>query len=169
MVTSSERAYAAPRSVAPRAPAPAAGYCWPIPLQGTLKHSWLSLRGVSRSWCAQGFFEHLWWLWGLILNTILHLLPSCWGFPLPLDVGYLFLVWSNILQLMVVQHQVVILEFLQEKMSAHPSTSPSWRKYFTHCFLKARNFSVWLISLSMIPSRSTNIVANCRLSFFLFL
>ena len=44
--------------------------------------------------------------------------------PLPLDMGYLFLVASNILLSMVVQQCVVILEFLQEKMSAHPSTLP---------------------------------------------
>ena len=37
--------------------------------------------------------------------------------PLPLDVGYLFWVVSNILLVMVVQQQVVILEFSQEKMS----------------------------------------------------
>ena len=24
--------------------------------------------------------EHLWWVWGLILNVLLPLLPSCWGF-----------------------------------------------------------------------------------------
>ena len=24
--------------------------------------------------------EHLWWVWSLILNVILPLLPSCWGF-----------------------------------------------------------------------------------------
>ena len=39
MVTSSKRAYAIPRSAAPRAPAPVAGQCWPVPLQETLKHS----------------------------------------------------------------------------------------------------------------------------------
>ena len=38
---------------------------------------------------------------------------------LSLDMGYLFLVGSNIL-LMVVQQWIVILEFLQEKMSACP-------------------------------------------------
>ena len=32
--------------------------------------------------------EHLWWVWDLILNAILPLLPSCWGFSL--DVGYIF-------------------------------------------------------------------------------
>ena len=37
MVTSSKRAYAIPRSAAPRAPA--AGHCWPVPPQETLKHS----------------------------------------------------------------------------------------------------------------------------------
>ena len=52
----------------------------------------LSLCGVSGSWCAQGLFqpsESLWQEWGLILNAVLPLLPSCCGFPLPLDVGYL--------------------------------------------------------------------------------
>ena len=39
MVTSSKRAYAIPRSTAPRAPAPAAVRCWPVPLQETLKHN----------------------------------------------------------------------------------------------------------------------------------
>ena len=41
---------------------------------------------------------------------------------MPLDVRYLFLVGSNILLLMVVQQQVAVLEFLQEKMS----TQPTW-------------------------------------------
>ena len=45
---------------------------------------------------------------------------------MPLDVGYLFLVGSNILLLMVVQPGVVILEFSQEMMRARPSTPPSW-------------------------------------------
>ena len=39
MVISSKKAYAIPRSIAPRAPAPAAVHCWPVPLQETLKHS----------------------------------------------------------------------------------------------------------------------------------
>ena len=39
MVTSSKRAYATPRSAAPRVPAPASGHCWPVPPQETLKHS----------------------------------------------------------------------------------------------------------------------------------
>ena len=43
MVTSPKRAYAAPRSAAPRAPAPVAGHCGPIPLPETLKHSSVGL------------------------------------------------------------------------------------------------------------------------------
>ena len=39
MATSSKRAYATPRSAAPRAPAPVAGHCWPIPPQETLENS----------------------------------------------------------------------------------------------------------------------------------
>ena len=41
----------------------------------------LSLCGVSRSWCTQSLFKpskRLWQVWGLILNVILPLLPSCW-------------------------------------------------------------------------------------------
>ena len=43
MVTSSQTAYAIPRSTAPRDPAPAAVHCWPIPPQETLKHSSVSV------------------------------------------------------------------------------------------------------------------------------
>ena len=50
------------------------------------------------------------------------ILPSAGASPLPLDVGYLFLVRSNILLSMTVQQRIVILEFPQEKMNAHPST-----------------------------------------------
>ena len=90
MATSSKRGYAIPRSTAPRAPAPTAGHCCPSPLQETLKQFCLSLCGVSGSWCAQGMFEpseHLWQVWGLILNVISPLLPSCWGFSFALGHG----------------------------------------------------------------------------------
>ena len=43
MATSSKRAYAVPRSTAPRAAAPAAVHCCPIPSQETLKHSSVSV------------------------------------------------------------------------------------------------------------------------------
>ena len=69
---------------------------------------WLRLCGVSGSWCSQGLCEpseHLWRVWGLILNAILPLLPSFWGFPFALGRGVsFFLVGSNILLSMVVQH-----------------------------------------------------------------
>ena len=34
--------------------------------------------------------EHLWWLWDLILNVILPLLQSCWGFSFALGCGVSF-------------------------------------------------------------------------------
>ena len=37
--------------------------------------------------------------------------------------------WGAIAFSIVVQQLVAILEFLQEKMSAHPSTLPSWTHY----------------------------------------
>ena len=60
IVTSSKRAYATPRSAAPRAPAPAAGHCWPVPPQETLKHS---KAGLAQS------------LWGLLVCTRLCFSP----------------------------------------------------------------------------------------------
>ena len=50
----------------------------------------LSLCGALGPGCAQGLFEpseHLWCVWGLILNLILSLLPSCWGFCCALGHG----------------------------------------------------------------------------------
>ena len=91
MVISSHGASATPRSAAPRAPSPAAVHCRPVPPQKTLKHSSVSVSvGVSGSWCTQGMFEpseHLWRVWGLILNVISQLLPSCWGFSFALGHG----------------------------------------------------------------------------------
>ena len=48
---------------------------------------WISLHGVSGSWCIQDLFESskcLWFLWDLILNLISPLLLSCWGFSFAL-------------------------------------------------------------------------------------
>ena len=50
----------------------------------------LNLCGVCGFWCTQGLFkpsEHLWWVCGLILNVILPLLPSFWGFSFALGGG----------------------------------------------------------------------------------
>ena len=53
----------------------------------------LSLCGVSGSWCTQSLFEPsecLWQVWGLILNTISPLPPSCWGVSFALGHGVSF-------------------------------------------------------------------------------
>ena len=52
MAASSKRAYAIPRSTAPRAPAPVTVHCWPVPPQEILKHSSVSVSvgaGVHRA------------------------------------------------------------------------------------------------------------------------
>ena len=57
----------------------------------TQRQVWLSLCGVC--WCTQVLCEpseHLWWVWGLILNVSLPLLPSCWGFSFALGHGVTF-------------------------------------------------------------------------------
>ena len=82
----------------------------------------LSLCGVFGSWYTQGLFEHskhLWHVWGLILNAIPPLLPSCWGFSFAFKHGVsFFLVRSNILLWTVAQQRFVILEFF---LSSIPS------------------------------------------------
>ena len=83
MVTSSKRAYATPRSAAPRAPAPVAGHCWPIPPQETLKHSSVSVSVESpgtHKVCLSP--ECLWQIWCLILNAVLLLLHLAGSSPL---------------------------------------------------------------------------------------
>ena len=76
-----------------RTPAPVTGhFCSVLP-----QEVWLKQRSGSVSVGSLGpgvhevLFEpskHLWWVWDLILNTILPLLPSCHGFSFV--VGYLF-------------------------------------------------------------------------------
>ena len=89
MLTSSKRAYAVPRSAAPRAPAPVAVHCWPVPPQDTLRHSSDSVSGVPGSWCTR----FAWTLWASLVgkwfdsNVISPLLPFCWGFPFALGRG----------------------------------------------------------------------------------
>ena len=69
---------------------------------------WLSLCGISGSWCTQGLFEPsdcLWWVWGLILNMTLLLLLSWWGCFFALGRAVSF--FGGIKHSPVVQQQVV--------------------------------------------------------------
>ena len=89
MVVSSKKDYGTLWSTTPRAFAPAAVYCWPIPPH-TQTQFCLSLCGVSGFWCAQGLFEPsepLWCVYSLTLNVISPLLPSYWGFSFALGRG----------------------------------------------------------------------------------
>ena len=72
----------------------------PLPLQQSTADQYLHRRYSNTvlsqslwglwSWCTHGLFEpseHLWWVWGLILNTILPLLPSYWSFSFVFGCG----------------------------------------------------------------------------------
>ena len=50
---------------------------------------WESLGPGAQKICLSPL-ECLWWVWGLILNAILPLLPSCWGFSFALGCGVSF-------------------------------------------------------------------------------
>ena len=78
--------------------------------------------------------------------------------PLPLDVGYLLWGGANILLSMFVQQQIVILESSQEKMSAHPSTPPSWKEKAFDC---VDHNNLWKILKEMeIPDHLTCLLRN---------
>ena len=81
MATSSKRAYAIPRSAAPRAPVPVAVHCWPIPPQRDTQTQFC-LRPCSffESWCAKGMFEPF--EWGMVFDVdvwCLMLMFGEWG------------------------------------------------------------------------------------------
>ena len=89
MATSYNSAYVIPRSTAPRAPAPAAVHCWPVPLRrhpNTVLSQ--SLWGTG-SWCIQDMFEPsgrcavCFWRW---FCPSYHLAGA---YPLPLALDYL--------------------------------------------------------------------------------
>ena len=91
MVTSSKRAYAIPRFAAPRAPAPAAGHPWPIPLQETLKHSrYCIVIDYSPYTVHFILLTPLFFSWHFVyLNR-----PHLFAFPNPLSSGHhLFILW----------------------------------------------------------------------------
>ena len=127
MATSSKRAYATPRSAAPRTPAPCGRPLLTHTSTGDTQA--LKARSGSISVGSPGVYKALfepsgclWQVWDLIPNMILPLLLFCWGFSFAIGHGVSFLVGSNILLSMVVQQRIVILEFSQEKASSHSST-----------------------------------------------
>ena len=74
-----------------QSPCPLTVHCWPVPPQETLKESKAglaqSLVGFLVSGAQKVFFEpseHLWRVWGLILNAISPLLLFYWGFSFAL-------------------------------------------------------------------------------------
>ena len=85
-------------------PLPLSAHCWPVPPQEMLKHSKAGL--AQFLWGLLVYtkilfesLEHLWWVWGLILNTILPLLPSCWGFSFALGHEVSFIEFNIYLDL----------------------------------------------------------------------
>ena len=68
-----------------------------MPPQETLRHSKAGLAQSLVGSLGPGVHKVLvepskclWWVWGLILNTVLPLLLSCWGFSFALGCGVSF-------------------------------------------------------------------------------
>ena len=106
-----------------------AGLCL---LQETLKHSKaglaLSLVGSLGPGAHKVLFapsKCLWWVWSLILNIILPFLPSCWDFSFAFGCEVSFSGGIQHFPVDGCSSASCNLEFLQEKMSARPSTLPS--------------------------------------------
>ena len=106
-----------------------AGLCL---LQETLKHSEaglaLSLVGSLGPGAHKVLFapsKCLWWVWSLILNIILPFLPSCWDFSFAFGCEVSFSGGIQHFPVDGCSSASCNLEFLQEKMSACPSTLPS--------------------------------------------
>ena len=139
---------AAPNLAAARIPAPMACHCWPVPLQETLHYSKAGLAQSLVESLVSGAHmvlsepsECLWRVQGFILNVILPLQPSCWGFSFSLGCGEYFfggIHHSPVNGCLVVSCN--FLEFSQEKVSACPSTLPSW-EVMNKCFLRAIEFT----------------------------
>ena len=71
-------------STASKAPVPAAGDCWPVPLQKTPTQVWLSLCETSGSWCTQNF------VWCLRASLVGMGFDSKCDFSLPTILPLLF-------------------------------------------------------------------------------
>ena len=106
-------------------------WCWRrlLRVPWTSRRSNQSILKDREAWCAEVYGVAKSWTWLSNWTELNHLVGAV---PLPLCGGYLFLVRSNILLSMVVQQQVAILEFSQEKISVFLSTPPS-------CLLFIRN------------------------------
>ena len=98
METSYQRAYCHTQVYCTQSPCPCSSSLLTHTSAGGIRLPfWLSLFGVSGSWCIQGLFEpseHLWRVWGLILIVVLPLLLSCWGFSFALGCGVSFFWWD---------------------------------------------------------------------------
>ena len=84
IATSSKRSSAIPKSAAPRAPAPVAVHCWPVPPQETLKHSSVSNTVLAGGNSSLSWNSHLklfydssvWYVVGKSVTQITWVIPE---------------------------------------------------------------------------------------------
>ena len=135
MATSSKRTYVschASQVCCSQSPVPAAGHYWPMLLQKMPEHSEAGLAQSLVGSLVPGVHkvlfepsEHFQHVWGLILNVISPLLPSCRGFCSALGRGVSFFGGIEHSPANDCSAASCNLEFFQEKMHVGPSTLPS--------------------------------------------
>ena len=147
-----------PLALKARFPGDSQSLCW-IPRLGF--RTFVIVGELLWCYCSPVCGSPTWQVWDLIL---LWLRPSyclAAASSLSLDVGYLFLVGSNILLSIVVQQVIAILVLLPEEISTHPSTLPSWAGrplvfyiylccYFCQCFLLHHMNSSYYVEVCFI-------------------
>ena len=99
MVTSSKKAYAIPRTTAPRAPAPTAVLFWPVPPQETPKHSSVSVSEVL--WVLVSS-RYVWALWASLVDIGFD--SKCDFAPPAILLGLLLCPWTWDISSKLLQH-----------------------------------------------------------------
>ena len=99
MATSSKKAYAIPRTTAPRAPAPTAVLCWLLPPQETPKHSSVSISEVL--WVLVSS-TYVWALWASLVDIGFD--SKCDFSPPAILLGLLLCPWTWGISSKLLQH-----------------------------------------------------------------
>ena len=145
MVTSSKKAYAIPRYAVPRAPAPAAGHCWPVPPQET-PNTVLS--------------QSLWGLWVLVCTRLVWALwvslvemglDSKYDFTPPPILLCLLCPWMWDISSQLLQHCIADMELSKKKKRT--TLKILFKKFSYTVFCKKESFCLYITQMCLISTK----------------